>query len=191
MNYVVLDIETKNIFQDVGSNNPVDLDLSVISIYDSRNKKVQSFLEEDLVKMWPILEAADFIVTFNGDHFDLPLLNKYYRGNLLSMKSVDIMKAVKESCGKRIKLDSIAQATLGKNKLAEGLMAVKWWKEGKIDLIKKYCEEDVMITKQIFDFILEKEYILIPDLIKKEEKIKIPIDTKKWNLYTEKTLSLF
>jgi hypothetical protein len=34
MRYVVFDLETQNIFQDVGSSDPAALDISVATVYD-------------------------------------------------------------------------------------------------------------------------------------------------------------
>ena len=89
MRIITLDIETKNFFQDVGSSDPAALDISVVCIHDSQDDSYQSFLEADLRKLWPILENADGIVTWNGDHFDIPLLNKYYSGDLSKLRSID------------------------------------------------------------------------------------------------------
>lgn len=179
MKYVVFDIETRNIFQDVGSNDPTALDISVLSLYDSETQQTYSFLQEDFSKMWPFFERTDVLIGYNSDHFDIPLLNKYYPGDLLRLKSIDIMKSIKESLGRRPKLDDVAHATLGKKKIAHGLEAVKWWKEGKIDLIKQYCEEDVLITKQLFEYIVQNKHIKLKDFSGK--KITVPIDTKGWD----------
>jgi len=180
MNYVVFDIETRNIFEDVGSNNAADLDISVISVYEKDTDTVKSFLQEDFAEMWPIFERADALVGYNSNHFDIPLLNKYYPGDLNHIKSIDLMVAIKESkFGKRPKLDNVANATLGKNKIAHGLEAVAWWKQGEIDKIKKYCEEDVMITKQIFEYILKNKSVKVPDKITNKVS-EYEIDTTGW-----------
>lgn len=160
---IVFDIETRNIFEDVGSNDPVDLDISVVAIYDSATDSYSSYTQEELSKLWPILEKADVLIGFNSDHFDLPLLNKYYPGDLTKIKSLDILKEVKNSLGRRIKLDYIAEATLGKKKISHGLEAVRWWKEGRIDDIKKYCIEDVRITKEVYDYALTNKKLLFKD----------------------------
>ena len=49
-----------------------------------------SFLVEEFNKLWSIIENADALITFNGEHFDIPLLNKYYSGDLFKIKSVDL-----------------------------------------------------------------------------------------------------
>ncbi len=153
MRKLVFDIETKNIFQDVGSNNPEDLDISIVGIYDYETGKYQSFAQEEFDQMWPYFKKAELLVTFNGEYFDIPLLNKYYRnaghGDLRDIKSLDIFKEIKQTSGRWLKLDKIAMGTFGINKSGYGLEAVKWWREGKVDEIRKYCLDDVKITKDV------------------------------------------
>ena len=89
---IVFDIETKNLFEEVGSNNPADLDISVVAIYDSETDTYQSFTEDQFPKLWPILEKADLLIGYNSEHFDIPLLDKYYPGDLTKIKSLDLMR---------------------------------------------------------------------------------------------------
>ena len=99
------------------------------------------------------VRKADRIIGFNSGHFDLPVMNNYYLGSLAAFPHLDLMDSVKENVGFRLKLNDIAQATLDNiEKSAEGLQAIRWWKEGKIDEIKKYCEQDVRVTKEVYDF---------------------------------------
>lgn len=177
MRKIVLDIETRNLFQDVGTNNPADLDISVVCIYDYERDMHQSFLQEDFGRLWPILEGADMLITYNGDHFDIPLLDKYYPGDLTKIKSLDLLKEIKNSLGRRIKLDTVAEATLGKNKSGHGLEAITWWKNGEIDKIIKYCTEDVRITKEIYDYALKHGFLKYKD---GQTVRDIKLDTSKW-----------
>src|ERR1035437_9252743 len=107
MKKIVFDIETKNIFQDVGSSDPADLDISVVCTYDYDTNTYDSFLQEEFPRLWTLLEKADTLVTFNGEHFDIPLLNKYYkkaqRGDLSKIHSLDILKEIRNSYGRRMK----------------------------------------------------------------------------------------
>ncbi len=152
LNEVVFDIETQNSFAEV-ENDFKKLKISVVSIYNFATDTYQSFAENELGKLWPILERADRIIGYNSEHFDLPVLHNYYLGKLDQIPHLDIMKEVKAAIGFRLKLDDLAQATLDDiKKSADGLQAIRWWKEGKIDEIKKYCEQDVKITKEIYDF---------------------------------------
>ena len=100
---IFFDIETRNVFEDVGSNNSADLDISIVAIYDSKTDTYQSFTQEQFNKLWPIIEQADMLIGYNSDHFDIPLLNKYYPGDLTKIKSLDIMKEIRAVLGRRIK----------------------------------------------------------------------------------------
>lgn len=188
MRKITFDIETRNIFSDVNSNDPTALDISVVCIHDSLNDSYSSYLQEDLPKLWPILEQADMLITFNGDHFDIPLLNKYYSGDLGKIKSLDLLAEVKNSIGRRIKLDTIAEATLGTNKSGHGLQAVEWWKTGEIDKIIKYCIEDVKITKQLYDYALQNGKLKYKDLAGGAIK-DIKLDTKNWEIKRESSMT--
>jgi DEAD/DEAH box helicase domain-containing protein len=158
MKKVVFDIETSNVFQDVASNDPAALDMSVCCIYDYETDKYSSYTKETLNEMWPIFEKADLIIGYNSDHFDIPILNKYFSGDLTKIKSLDLLKEIKNSLGRRIKLDTVAEATLGRNKIGHGLEAIVWWRNGEKDKVIKYCTEDVRITKDIYEYAFDKKY---------------------------------
>lgn len=177
MRYVVFDLETKNIFSDVGGGDPVNLDISVAGFYDSESDKYLALTEDELHKAWPMLEHADALVGYNSNHFDIPLLNKYYPGDLTAIKSIDLLESIKNSLGRRLRLDSVAEATVGAKKSADGLQAVRWWREGKVEEIKKYCIQDVKVTKKVFDYALQNGHVKFKDGSRKRE---IPLDTSGW-----------
>jgi RNase_H superfamily len=178
MKKIVFDIETKNLFSDVGSNDPAELDISVVCIYDYERDAYESYLEKDFGKLWPVLEKADLLIGYNSDHFDIPLLNKYYPGDLTKIKSLDILSEIKNSYGRRMKLDQIAEGTFGVHKSGNGLDAVVWWKAGEIDKIIKYCIDDVKITKDVYDYALKNNKLVFKE---GSELITIPLNTSKWN----------
>jgi len=177
MKKIVFDIETSNIFQDVGSNNPADLSISIVGIYEYEGDRYSTFTQEEFGKLWPILENADMFITFNGDHFDIPLLNKYYQGDLFKIKSLDILKEMHKSAGRRMKLDQIAEGTLGINKSGHGLDAIKWWKNGEVDKVKKYCLEDVRITKDVYEYALKNGKLIFKEGPNLNE---VKLDTSNW-----------
>jgi len=180
MRKITFDIETKNFFSDVGSNDPTALDISVICIHDSLTDSYDSFLEKDFPRLWPILEKADALITWNGDHFDIPILNKYYPGDLKKIKSIDLMREVRNVLGKRMKLESIAMATLGKGKAGNGVEAVNWWNKGEIDKIIKYCIEDVKITKELYEYALINNSLKYKDLAPGNSIKEIKLNTLDW-----------
>lgn len=177
MRYVIFDLETQNIFQDVGSNDPTALDISVGTFYDSSTDKYTTVTVDELQTVWPMLEHADALVGYNSNHFDIPLLNKYYPGDLTQIKSIDLLEEIRKSLGRRLRLDSVAEATVNAKKSGHGLQAVRWWREGKIEEIKKYCEQDVRVTKKVFDYALAHGHVKFKDGSRKRE---IPLDISNW-----------
>lgn len=186
MRKIFFDIETRNIFDDVGKADPTLLDIALVGVYDSETESYSSYLQEDLPKLWPLIEKADMLVTFNGDHFDIPLLNKYYAGDLTQIKSLDLLVEVKKSLGRRIGLGVLAEATLKHGKSANGLEAVKWWKEGKIDLIREYCLQDVKVTKEIFDYARNHGKLKYKE---GNEVKEVLLDTTKWETKEDSALT--
>jgi uncharacterized protein YprB with RNaseH-like and TPR domain len=179
---IVFDIETSNIFSDVGKNDPTLLDISVVCIYDYESDTYSSFEKEEFGQLWPILEKADLIIGFNSEHFDLPLLNKYYAGDLTKIQHLDILKEIKNSFGRRMKLDQIAEGTLGTKKSGHGLEAVEWWRKGEKEKVKKYCIDDVKITKEVFEYALKNNSLKFKE---GGALIEIKLDTSHWDKKSE------
>lgn len=176
MRYLVFDIETTaDVIESVF--DPSTLELTVLGLYDSESGTYQSFLKEELAKAWPLFEKTDAIIGYNSDHFDIPVLNRYYPGDLAKLKSIDLLKDVRRSLGRRLKLDSIAEATLGRGKSGDGLQAMRWWKEGKVEEVRRYCLDDVRITKDIYEYAKKHRMLKYKDLGVVKE---IPLDTSEW-----------
>jgi len=177
MRKIVFDIETKNFFGDVGKNDPALLDIALVAIHDSESNTYSSYLEEDLVKLWPIIERADMLIGFNSDHFDIPLLNKYYPGDLTKIKSLDILREIKDSYGRRMRLDQLAEGTLGENKTGKGADAMNWWKAGEVEKVRSYCINDVKLTKDLYDYALANSKLIFKEGSALNE---IKLDTSDW-----------
>jgi DEAD/DEAH box helicase domain-containing protein len=157
MKKVVFDIETSNIFADVGKTDPTLLDISIVGVYEYAKDKYYTFEQHEFKSLWPILESADLLIGYNSEHFDLPLLNKYYSGDLAKIQHLDILKEIRQSYGRRMKLDQIAEGTLGLKKSGHGLEAVLWWKNGEKEKVKKYCIDDVRLTKDVFEYAVKNK----------------------------------
>jgi DEAD/DEAH box helicase domain-containing protein len=173
-NDVVLDIETQNTFDDVGGYFTDKLKVSLVGCYFYETDTYESFLEADLPQLFARLEKSGRIIGYNSIGFDMPVLNNYYAGDLLTLPQLDILDHVVRELGYRIKLDDVAKATLGTQKSAHGLQAVAWWKEGKIDEIREYCLQDVKVTKEVYEFGLKNNYILFDT--KRGERQAVSVD---------------
>jgi DEAD/DEAH box helicase domain-containing protein len=155
MRAITFDIETANAFATLGRSDHARMDVSVVGIHDSETGELTSYTKEEFPQLWPIIERADLLIGFNSDSFDIPILNRYYPGDLSKIKSLDLLVEVQNVLGRRLRLQSIAEATLGIGKSGNGLEAVTWWQNGEYDKVRQYCMDDVKITRQIFDYAMK------------------------------------
>lgn len=162
MDTIVFDVETKETFNEIGGNNPAKLSISLLGAYSYDRQEYRSFLEEELSDFWRWLENAELLVGFNSDHFDIPIIEKYWR-QIRDIHSLDLMKEIVDQTGFRVKLNSVAEATLGEKKSGDGLEAIKLFRDGRIDDLKKYCLDDVRITRDIYEFGKQEGKVLITD----------------------------
>ncbi|HEY4527228.1 MAG TPA: ribonuclease H-like domain-containing protein [Candidatus Paceibacterota bacterium] len=176
MRTVVFDIETANWFTEVGGNDPAALTIALVGIHDSETGYA-SFLEPDLPKLWKILENTDILVGWNSDHFDVPLLNKYYPGDLTKIKSLDLMNEIHASLGRRLRLDVVADGTLNAKKIGSGGQSTKWWRDGEVEKVREYCLKDVELTKKIFDYAVANSKVKYKELGKVRE---VALNTQDW-----------
>ncbi|MEK7634503.1 MAG: ribonuclease H-like domain-containing protein [Patescibacteria group bacterium] len=165
---LVIDIETKNTFDDVGRDNFDALNVSIIGLYSYNQNKFLSFEENEFDKVGEILKTASLIIGFSISRFDLPVLKKYFDFDLFSIARIDIQDEIEISLGKRIGLDILAKANLGVGKNGDSLDAPILYRDGKIDELKAYCLNDVKITKELYELAKKQNYLLIPQKDSKE-----------------------
>jgi DEAD/DEAH box helicase domain-containing protein len=171
---VFFDIETKRIFDDIEGNDPADLGISIISVFtrnvdnkgDEIEGKMYSYWENDFANMWALFSNADRIIGFNSLHFDVPAMAPLAPYDFKKLMHFDIMDHVKNALGFRAGLGAIAAETLGHTKIDHGLNAVKYWAEHteeSLAKLKKYCEADVMVTKEVYDFGMKNKLLKFKD----------------------------
>jgi predicted PolB exonuclease-like 3'-5' exonuclease len=149
---IVLDLETQKTFREVGGYLPEKLKISVVGIYDYATNKYLAFEENELVKLFPYLENASTIIGFNTVDFDLPVLKPYYLGQITKFPTLDLLQHVEKSLGFRIALDDLAKETLNAHKTGHGLLAIEYYREGKMQELKDYCLSDVRLTKDLYEY---------------------------------------
>ncbi len=160
---VIFDIETQKFFDDTGTSDPADLGVSVVSLYtrqldDNLNEttgSMLSFWEKELDEMWKYFFDADRIIGFNSLNFDVPALRPYAPAGFSKLPHFDILSSVKDVFGRRISLNRIAKDTLGTAKTDSGANAIVYWQKGdaaSLAKLKSYCEADVAITRDIYDY---------------------------------------
>lgn len=166
---VVLDIETDGL---IGANGAMPK-ITLVGVYYYETDEYASYLEHELPNLWPRLERADRLIGYNTKGFDLPVMNSYYPGDLLTFPNLDLLEVITANLGFRLKLDSVAQATVGAGKTGHGLQALEYFKKGEFDKLRAYCLQDVKVTKEIYDYGLEHGVIYYQDRLGAKKEIKV------------------
>lgn len=178
MRAITFDIESISDSVVRGHIDVNEQELIVVAIHDSLTGEYASYVKEELPRLWPILEHADLLIGYNSDSFDIPLLNRYYPGDLTHIPSLDLLVEVQKALGRRLRLQALAEATLGKGKSGDGLKAGEWWREGKHDLVRKYCVDDVRITRELYEYAVTNGKLKYKDL---RDIRDVKIDTSDWH----------
>jgi len=95
--------------------------------------------------------SADLVVGYNVLEFDYEVLRGYVNQSFDAVPTLDIMEHLARRLGFRVSLDAVATATLRVNKSADGLQAIRWYRQGLIDKVLTYCQKDVEITRQLHE----------------------------------------
>ena len=146
MKVIAFDTETLRLADEVtgGFDNPQAMGLSVLALHGVTaavyipDERVGEAISEDfpfelLTKEAATLrfDAADLIVSFNGKHFDVGVLEG--AGIDLSRwadKHFDLLATFHATCGHRVSLNNLAKYTLGEEKLLNSEKAVLLWRAG-------------------------------------------------------------
>jgi len=170
LNKIVLDLETQKDFGEVGGRNKHHLlRVSMAVIYSYKDDKFYSFEESEVHKLGELLQVADQIIGFNTKNFDNKVLQPYLGFPLDGIPHLDILEETEKALGHRVRLDSIAQATLGLGKSGSGLRAIQLWRLGKMAELRDYCRRDVEITRKIYEYGLKNEKLLYKDFFDDKE----------------------
>jgi DEAD/DEAH box helicase domain-containing protein len=150
--YVVLDIETQRGFHEVDRKKLHLLKVSVACIYDSKTDSYLAFEEKELLKLEEILKRCDLIVGFNVRDFDMEVLAPYLLTPIKNLPVLDLLVEFEKSRGHRASLQSICQPTLNCSKSGSGWDAIKLFQQGRMEELKKYCLDDVRLTKEVYEY---------------------------------------
>jgi len=152
-NIVYFDLETQKSAEEVGGwGNISKMGMSVGVTYSTARGDYKVYGEPQVNDLIAELQRADLVVGFNNLRFDYEVLHGYSALDLTQIPTLDMLVVLSEKLGHRLSLDSIATATFGVEKTAEGLQAIRWFKEGKLAEIAEYCCYDVKITKLIHEY---------------------------------------
>ena len=152
-NIVYFDLETQKSADEVGGwGNISKMGMSIGVTFNSANGEYKIYHEKSVNELITDLQRADLIVGFNNLRFDYEVLHGYTSFDLSQLPTLDMMVELQNTLNHRLSLDSIATATFGVEKTAEGLQAIRWFKDGRLAEIAEYCCYDVKLTKLVHEF---------------------------------------
>ena len=173
-NLVFFDLETQKSADEVGGwGNIREMRMSVGVTYNTARQEYSIYGEKQVDDLLTELQRADLVVGFNHVKFDYEVLHYYTVFDLRQIPSLDLMIDLQKKLQHRLSLDAVACATLGVEKTAEGLQAIKWFREGKLLEIAEYCCFDVKITKMVYDYGATHKQLFFDDRFGRRQKVAV------------------
>ncbi len=174
-NYGVLDIETRRSAEEVGGwSNASLMGVSCAVLYEAGSDEYIVFYGHEIERLIDRLGRLDLVIGFNIKRFDYQVLSGYADVSFEAFPTLDILEDVYAHLGYRLSLEHLARVNLGSPKTADGLQALRWWKEGRIEEIVSYCKKDVEITRDLFLLGKQQGYLLFEN--KAGKSVRIPVD---------------
>jgi len=175
---VYFDLETQRASGDVGGwggSGKAKMGMSIGVTFSTRTGQYRIFREKDATDLVEQLRAADLVVGFNHIYFDYEVLMAYTVYDLREqLPSLDLMVELERILEHRPKLEAVASASLGVGKTADGLQAIRWWQEGKLLEIARYCCFDVKVTKMVHEYGVKHGHVKYQDKFGRIQEV--PVD---------------
>jgi len=152
-NILYLDLETQKSAEEVGGWNKVrEMRMSIGVTYSTARQEYRIYSEKEVDDLVRTLQRADLVVGFNNLGFDYEVLHYYTVLDLRQIPTLDVLVELQKNLQHRLSLDAVAAATLGVEKTAEGMQAIRWFREGRLADIAEYCCYDVKITRLVHEY---------------------------------------
>jgi len=173
-NTVYFDLETQKSADEVGGwSRKRNMKMSIGVTYSTATGEYKIFGEKDAPELVKQLLRADRVVGYNILNFDYEVLGAYSTFDLTQIPTLDLMVAIEKVLAHRLPMDSLAKATLNYPKIADGMQALRWFKEGKLVEIAEYCCFDVKITKELHEYGKEHGQLFYMDRLGNKRAVKV------------------
>jgi len=171
---VFLDLETQRAALEVGGwHNAHLMRVALAVLYEVRGDRFASFGEGQVEELLRRLRAADLVVGFNVRRFDYQVLRGYTDFDFARLPTFDLLDEIHGRLGFRLSLGHLGEETLGRPKSADGLQALRWWKEGRVAEIESYCRADVALLRDLFRHAEREGHLLFRT--KLGERVRLPL----------------
>lgn len=180
MDEIVFDLETCRDFARGGDGDVFrNLGVSVVGAFSYKEDAFLTFLENELFEFERRLAEAERVIGYNIRRFDYRVLQPHMKAlKLQNLTTLDLMEEPALALGYRPRLDDLARATLGEGKSGDGRKAIEWYEAGKFEELKKYCLDDVRLTRDLLEFGMRNGCVYTFANLAGELK-KIPVGWKK------------
>ncbi len=149
--WLFFDVETRRSAEEVGGWGAIDrMGLALAVTLDARSGEFRCWHECDVEALGRTLAAADRVVGFNVDRFALTVLEPYLGPSIRRVATLDLLEVIRKRIGFRLGLAHLGRETLGIDKSADGLQSLAWVRDGRLDLVEKYCRDDVALTAALW-----------------------------------------
>lgn len=160
MNLVFFDLETQKLFQEVGGRDPGKLLLACGVTFSTAKNDFTVYWEDEALALIEELKSAGKVIGFNIREFDYQVLRPYLANfNFNSISTLDLLLDISRTLNFRLPLDSLARASLGVSKAADGIKSVEWFRAGEKEKVAEYCKADVDITRRLYEFGRDNGYV--------------------------------
>jgi len=197
---VIFDIESQKLFSEVENNDPSKLGVSIVSAYirevndqqEEIHGEMRSFWEHELSQLLPVMSGARRIIGFNTIKFDIPVLTPYT--DLSKLPHLDIMQSVRSALGHSLSLAHLGEHTIGRGKTDVGTNAVLYWKQHDEESLKKlkyYCEADVLLTRDLYDYGVKNKHLKYVDRTNTPQQFPVDFSYPKEIIDASRQIELF
>ncbi len=172
---VYFDLETQRTANDAGGwDKKAAMGMTVGVTYSTLTGQYKVYGERDVHDLVQQLQQADLVVGYNVINFDFEVLMGYTVIDIAhSVPTLDLMVDLEKAMGHRIGLDSVAQSTIGSGKTADGLDAIKWWREGRKLDVARYCCFDVKVTRLVHEYGMANGHVFFQDRLGRKRQVSV------------------
>ena len=136
--------------------------ISALCLYDTKMKWAYAYDDSraSLAAAARHLEAADIVVGYNSERFDVPVIEGVLGRKLRLKQHIDLFTEIAHACAVAtvrttvgdLKLDTVCRRNLGRGKIEHGAHAPQLIKDGLWADLFNYCLDDVHLTHDLFRY---------------------------------------
>ena len=172
---LILNLQTKKSFDDVGGKKAIEkMGVSVAGLYDYSTDKLTLHEEENINSLIEELLSSSLIVGINLKRFSYRVLSAFSENDFNKFASLDILEYLKKKLSFKPTYEGLFNGTLGIKKILRNETYIpRLFKQGKIDEIRAYCEDNIYDLKKLYDFGRKKSHIFYSDNSGQRWKISV------------------